>query len=260
MTDYPLEDPWSDPPNPARPGFWAVRGSYQEPDVPPPSLGRWYETTVVDDRGSGGAFRIVAMPADVGLASQLQLGVLNAEEFAARCAESLELERGERVFENDLFAALLGTRPDLAETYTDSPIPFVPMVRRGARWDLATIREWAGVASNDDPRLASFVARAATEPLVAIEGSPIRGVSLAALTRSAGTTAWVAYSGWTDHPYLLLAIPVGVVIMGGARGIAAGLEDGLYRVIVRKLTGQDPDASSESYEAEEEEEPPEHPE
>jgi hypothetical protein len=49
--------------------------------------------------------------------------------------------------------------------------------------------------------------------------------------------------GWAEashDPVLLLGIPVGIVIVGGARGISAGLQEGLYRRIVKALTGTDP--------------------
>ncbi len=50
----------------------------------------------------------------------------------------------------------------------------------------------------------------------------------------------LATAAWTHDPYLLLAIPGGTIIMGAARGIGMGLEEGVQRGIVKILSGSDP--------------------
>ena len=170
---------------------------------------------------------------------------MDARGILYQTAAELDLESRIDISADDVVEALIVTRPDLAATYraVRSAWAFEEWANNNQVQGLDAIRAFSRrqvLAFDHEQWLRSFAERVATEPLIPVEDSPVHGISLISLLRKADSAAVVAYSTWTHHPYLLLAIPVGRVIMGGARGIAAGLEEGLYRRIVTRLTGTDP--------------------
>jgi hypothetical protein len=74
-----------------------------------------------------------------------------------------------------------------------------------------------------------------------------RAVSLGELVRnagSAGTGVALGCVGFTENPLLLVAVPVGVILLCATKGIARGLERGLEALIVRWLSGENPRRAS----------------
>jgi hypothetical protein len=205
-----------------------------EPTAQPraPTLPRWYESAAIDLPGTGAAFRIVSIPPTPADVARWDLGELRDVSLVESGANELGLTVPVygSVGTDDLRRALLALRPDLAATYIRSP---------------SENTDFRGFTINLDPELSAFVARFATDPIVAVEESPLHGTSIINLLRTTGATATLAVSAVTHEPYLLLAVPIGIVLIGGARGVAAGLEEGLYRRIVKALTGTDPGKGTE---------------
>jgi hypothetical protein len=246
MSEEPLQDD-IEPDFERLAGFWAAferAEASRHEELCQASTPRWYETTAIDL--SGAAFRIVGLPPDPSMAAKRRLGLVDAFGIAHQIAFQLDLEAWTEPSVNDLMPILLAMRPDRAATYSG------PLRRSSLElhdWGAgeansergpARIPLFATYLSDIDPSLLDFAARVATEPLCPVESSPLRAISLATLLRTAGNGAVVAYSGISHHLYLILAVPVGVIVMGGARGIAAGLEEGLHRRLVQALTGRDP--------------------
>ncbi len=229
----------------------AGQAAYQ-PQPNPLTLPRWYETTALDDK-SGAAFRVVTLPPDPTESARRELGT-PLDEIARRTADELGLSVYMEVSAEDLVDSLLATRPDVAVTYDGERLAedLRNWTLRQRTSKTAGLREFGGAVVAYAPGLLSFAERVATEPLIPVEGSPVHGVSLLSLMRKSETAAVIVYASWTDHPLLLLAIPFGRIIMGGARGIALGLEVGLYTRIVRSLTGVDPNLEVEQTETEDE--------
>jgi hypothetical protein len=187
---------------------------------------RWYESVAIDTPGTGAAFRIAFFPPSPGDLALWEIGELSSDARVERIAETIGLTKTTTGFDrDDVGRVLLALRPDLADTYK---------LRR--RLDT----EFRGFRVNLEPALREFVARVATDPIIPVESSPLRGVSLVNLLHAATTSAVLGMAEATREPLLLLGVPIGIVVIGGARGIAAGLEEGLYRRIVKAMTGNDP--------------------
>ena len=218
----------------------ALAGAAQVEISTPLTLPRWYEATAFDDE-SGAAFRIVTLPPNPVFTARRELGMPPAE-IAGQIAESLGLSVYLEVSAEDLVDALLATRPDETVAYlgdrSAEDLRNWTVMQRTSK--TAGLRGFAARVVSEDRGLVSFTERVATEPLIPVEGSPVRGVSLLSLIRKGENAAVIAYAGWTHNPLFLLAIPAGTIIMGGARGIAHGLDEGLYRWIVARFTGVDP--------------------
>ena len=209
----------------------ALRGRTRVEPSRPPTLPRWYESTVIDLPGTGAAFRIASLPPSPGAQALWDIGEYGPgdQSPASEAADSLgiRLESWTRgVPGDDVYRALLSVRPDHASTYVSA-----------GEWQETDYR---GFPINLDPALREFVARVATDPIVPVEMSPLRAVSINSLLHAANTTAMLGWAEASHDPLMLLGIPVGIVIIGGARGISAGLQEGLYRRIVKALTGTDP--------------------
>lgn len=217
----------------------------REERASPLTVPRWYEATAVD-AGTGAGFRILTMPPDPELQARYALGT-EARDLLHATVVNLGLEAIIDVEADDVVDALLVTRPDLALPYSHPQ--FAQSFEEWMRFNregIEGVRRYAGaMLGYDDGLLRPFAERVATEPLIPVEASPVRGASLVSLVRNASNAAVIAYSGWSHHPLLMLAVPVGTVIMGGARGISAGLEEGLYRRIVMRFTGIDPGTPGE---------------
>jgi hypothetical protein len=64
----------------------------------------------------------------------------------------------------------------------------------------------------------------------------------------------IGYSAIIHHLYLIPAYLVGKIVMGAARGIAAGLEEGLYQRVAGWLVGWDAVAQDQPEEGQPEDE------
>lgn len=90
----------------------------------------------------------------------------------------------------------------------------------------------------DDP-VFSLVTKAAAEPFVAVENSPLEAQSLISIVSRyslGGGTGAVAGlvttgSGWV----LLISVPAGIILCGAAQGIAAALDQGLRHHLLRHM-------------------------
>ena len=98
------------------------------------------------------------------------------------------------------------------------------------------------VRRKDD--LYSSLERASFQQLVPIEQSPLQLASLAGLAADVAGGAYIAQAAGVSGPMLLFAVPVGIILVGAARGIAQGLQEGLHEKIL-KLMGATDDASPE---------------
>jgi hypothetical protein len=210
---------------------------------PQPTVTRYYQATLLDVPGSGAALSVVSVPQPADVAAELLLGASNRDEhwLLEQTARDLGVKDLRVIAPNvsDLLGAMLATRPDEVASYGGErgPIPWFEILGRDP--DPLSTKD-AFALGNYDPRLAQFVGRVAIEPLIPVESSPLGGVSLTALAKGAGTAAGGIALGMAamSNPLILLCVPAGVIIMGGAKGIAQGLEEGLHARIVRMLTGQ----------------------
>lgn len=108
--------------------------------------------------------------------------------------------------------------------------------------------------------LNAFTTRAAMEPFVPMENSPLEAQSLVSIvSRSSlgGGTGAVAGLVTTGSEWaLLVSVPAGIILCGAAQGIAAALDQGLRYHLLR-IMNVPPDAGSSVGAREEEDEPSE---
>jgi len=225
---------------PARPPFWP-------PPPTQPTLGRYYRTTLLDPAGSGGAFEVLSIPHPPDVLAELFLrpslprfgGLGSADFIGGSSSMALTPEL--------LVGGLLVCRPDqdlrllpgrstgdvVGEALGSTPFPSRPSYGIDADY-LEAVEEHVG---RERPALRRFAARAAVEPVILVEGSPPGGQALARLMGGTGFTAWIGYLSQGGDPVISLAIPGGIILFGGAVGIARGLEAGLARRIEQWVAG-----------------------
>ncbi len=224
--------------------------------VPPPSaptVTRFYETTCIDLPGSGAAVDVMSIPQrpDLVAAWHTQDQYLVS---AGRVAEGFGFDRGDYrgadhrgITPELLVPAILYTRPDHCATYS-GPLPSEEQAYEPEVYVLKDLPKFASFVRSADRSLYLFAARVAHEPLVPVEGSPARAISLAKVAGSAGADMALVLSGVHD-PIVLVSTPFVVIAMGAATGLSAGLfrglNEGIYRRVVQWLTGTDP-ATTES--------------
>ena len=222
-------------------------------------MARFYETTCIDLPGSGGALSIMSVPQRPDLASAWQTGDQRLAS-ANRIAGSFGFDRGDyrgvdhRDITADLLVpAILYTRPDRAASYSGQLHAKEPGFRP-EEFVLNNLSHFAQFVLSADESLYLFAARVAHEPLVPVEQSAARAVSLAKIAGAAGADMTLVMAGAHD-PVLLISTPFAVIVMGAASGVASGLfrglQEGVYRNVVRWMTGTDPqaEAGSESHDA-----------
>jgi hypothetical protein len=204
-----------------------------------PQLTRWYESSTLDP-ATGAGFRILVLPRRPEELAYQELGLVSPDVKAA-WADAVDLETDPQldVHPRQLLDALLVTGPDHAPTY-EGDLRRSETILQGDSLTASSVAVFGAFAADRDPALAAFTARVATEAIVPIEESAPRGVSLHHLMGGVGANAVLAYGVSTRDAVLIISVPVAIVIIGGARGVAAGLQEGLYRRIVKALTGKDP--------------------
>lgn len=227
-----------------------AEGGLTEEGVPPrggaaPQLPRWYETAALDVHGTGGGFRILVLPPTPEVVALRELGAIRTEGLAQTAAVDLDLVPELDVSAEELLSALLVTRPDGARSYRGSLRAHYPV--KHDQLIPEELGEFAAFASDLDPALASFAARVATEPLVPVEHSAAQGISLNHLMHSGGASAVLAYAMATGDPVLVIEYAGALVLVGGARGVSAALEEGLYQKVLRWLTGESPDDDDDDH-------------
>ena len=178
-----------------------------------------YETYLVDDKlGPELALRFVTVPSwSLGRRSEVFRGSILELDLHAmtleHAARALELRISNTTTALQLPAALESTlqphmRADFSSVHPESPI---------------------GV----------FATRAAMEPFVPMENSPLEAQSLvsivsrASLGGGAGAVAGLVTSGsvWA----VLVSVPAGIIICGAAQGIGAALDQGLRYHLLRLM-------------------------
>jgi hypothetical protein len=202
------------------------------PLPPAPSLSRYYEATVLDLPGTGAELKAVSVPHTADIVAE---GVLSVRDYRPDYLPRPGFLHDFRVsfsFQRDrLIEAILATRPDHSRWYqgevSDADFRLSTDIDRVIALDHQYIGQVGNVVRARDPRLYRFAARAALEPLIPVESSPVAGVSLAELVRSTGASAALGYFALGADPLLLVTVPAGVILLGGAAGIAEGLKAGL---------------------------------
>jgi hypothetical protein len=102
----------------------------------------------------------------------------------------------------------------------------------------------------DDP-LHRFAERVAFSRLVAAEASPLGAESVAGLlttSTAGGGGVLIALQAVGATPMLLIAVPVGIVLIGASLGIAEALQTGLRSKILRRM-GVEQDTEDEREDA-----------
>jgi hypothetical protein len=74
----------------------------------------------------------------------------------------------------------------------------------------------------------------------------LKTTSTAKLLATAGSSASLGWVAGIRSPLLLALMPLIVIVMGAANGVAAGLQEGLCRKVTRWATGTDPDVPTPS--------------
>jgi hypothetical protein len=113
----------------------------------------------------------------------------------------------------------------------------------------AAIDKWIGIEPVTDtdrllrqalgqPSLEDDFVEILTEPCIAIEHSPLELTNLFSQLKGATGVAIGAYVGLqvTSGPLLLVTVPLGMIIIGGASGVGAALEAGLRMSIVELIS------------------------
>lgn len=204
------------------------------PLPPVPTVPRYYQVTLLDVPGSGGEFSAIFVPhtPDYTAAAVLEDPYLRYPPYLT------ELQTGMSIDPPLLVSAILATRPDHSRWYgggikdvSDDPVArehaigFPDALPGGLdRTFLANVERFV---AQRDPLLHRFASRVALEPVIPVESSPLSGTSLAELVKSMGSTAVLGYLAMQTSPLLLITVPVGIIVMGGAQGIAEGLRQGL---------------------------------
>ncbi len=201
-------------------GFAAAQSSRSNA---PPSLPRLYETTVWDESGSGDAVRILSIPHPPDTAHLVAFDQSDDRLVLDSVISDLGLRRLHEVEAANFLNVLYGL---LGFEYPQPPTEDDP----GQSFQREQLRK-------------RFVARVLTEPLVAMEASPPRGVSIVDVLTSSGTVS--AYAYFSNDPLLLLAAPAGIVVIGAARGVGRALDHGLYERVFTRITGRLPLSDAE---------------
>lgn len=229
-----------------------LSGESAEPEPDAPTLTRFYSTTAVDLPGSGAGLHIISAPIPPHLsvarhvdlyheflkadAVAFALGLSSAETLSQWADNTRRLERGQ------LIEAVLYTRPDHYPTYC-GPLKDEASEREKHEYVLTDMSGFAKFARERDPNLVLFAGRVVYEPLLLVEQSPARAISIAQVVGGAGADIALVTSGVHD-PLVLIVAPVAVIIMYAAVGTGEGLRKGLEWRIVRWLTGQAPEDPS----------------
>ena len=225
--------------------------------LPTPTVGRYYQATLLDLPGTGGELRAIFVPrtADEIAESVLSVGpeyaVGGTPSFLDSFTTSMYLDPPQ------LIAAILATRPDQCRWYSGGISDDRTREARGPAFprpdptglDWSYLGDVSEYVAEIDPALYRFAARVTLEPVIPVESSPVSGTALAELVKSVGASSALGYFAVGAHPLLLITVPVGVVLLGGARGIADGLRKGLEHRIATWLGASPP--SDESASAEE---------
>jgi hypothetical protein len=210
-----------------------------------PSVAHWFETTTVDLPGTGAGFWILTLNPGPEVSALWELGQVDEAHWARAAARRLGILGQPDVPAELLLAGMLATRPDQAPTYTALPLRTVSSEKAQAPPETEEeLAEFGTYVSRVEPRLVSFAARIATEPLVPVERSAPTGVSLNQIVNAGSASAVLGYAGATDRPLLVVAVPVAIVVIGAAQGVAGGLQEGLHRRVVKWVTGEDPSEES----------------
>jgi hypothetical protein len=203
--------------------FGALRTGRVEGQPPPervPSLARYYETTVCDVPGTGLDLRIVSVPQPPRLAAHW---TLHDDPPPMRdIANDLAIVDYRDVVPADLPLAMYGT--------------LAAPLARGTEGDPV---QWAREASWHADAELNFYSRAALEALVPVEASSPRGASLAVLATTGSANLGVGYEIANGHPLVLLYVPLGLILVGAATGVAKALEEGLHARLMHWITGEE---------------------
>jgi hypothetical protein len=108
---------------------------------------------------------------------------------------------------------------------------------------------FAGLGQSEDPALHQFAERAAYGRVLAAEASPIGAESLANLATAKGVTGAagisVAAVAFGATPLLLIAAPVGIILVGAALGVSDALQQGLRKKLLQRM-GVDEESEAHS--------------
>jgi hypothetical protein len=211
-----------------------------------PTVARYYEATILDSPGSGAELKVISVPHTPDLVARSVLSSLPAEH-RLREPGFLRDFRIDMLLEPPVLVdAILATRPDHSRSYrgalADHEFPPPSLL------DPIFLKDAANAIAARDPLLYRFASRAALEPIIPVESSPLSGASLVELVKSTGASAALGYFAVGADPLLLVTVPLGVILLGGATGIAEGLKAGLA-VRIASWLGGTPDQGGESRES-----------
>ena len=142
----------------------------------------------------------------------------------------------------------------LAEEWFERPTP--PMVRPdpwalpflidtalGRFPDFPWVLEVRGPGERREGQLPSdFAQYLAYAPVIPFESSPLANRSLAEILTTSGGTATAAAGYYaTGDLLVVLAVPVGIIVLGAAQGVSEGLRIGLRSKVLAFMGVEDPD-------------------
>jgi hypothetical protein len=226
--------------------FEVLRPRVSPPQAP--TVPRFYETMCVDLPGSGAAVWISSIPQppeflaawqDDPTGSLLTSLHTVSDELGA-LPETLRAIRGDLA--TLLVPAILSTRPDRVPTYRGHLHAWEREHYEPEEYVLNDLPKFAQFVKSADPLLHLFAVRLAYEPLVPVERSAAKALSLMKLCRDAGVSAGLCHMTGFSDPVVVVVTPFMVVVLRAAGGIGSGLQEGLHRRIVKRLTGTDPGA------------------
>lgn len=218
------------------------------PAVREPSLPRTYRTSVFDVPGTGACLEMLSVPVPSFYAVAYEVGGGEWMMPQGELLEGLGIAGAFTVPARYLLAGMIVTLLDAgtsAELEWDTSVIWPVQGMPGPEVVERLVAVGDEIAQSE-PGLLRFVSQVAVEAIVPIESSAPQGRSLASIASSAGATLLLGQLGHVEYPVLVIAFPLGIVLVGGAVGIAQGLQEGLYRRIVKWLTGEDPGPPSET--------------
>jgi hypothetical protein len=186
-----------------------------------------YESTVVD-ADTGVALQLLSLPSR----SILPRSVLATPEVVM---EMLKIEPLSAIRTRSELDEAVSYLVEYAETPVEISKRALPPTLQP--WDNETPVTLIGEPPSVDRATVNELVR---EAIVPTEQSPLQGTPLSELVghASAGSVgAVLGYQAAPHSPLLLITVPAGIVLVGAAKGLGAGLNAGLRGLVERQLLG-----------------------